>query len=113
MASHARDDGVGAPHTWGARVVPGESEGVEGEGEFAGREHVEERGVRRAKGGDVVGTRRVDFKPFSGAWVKGEGGGHVWGTGALDVHGEPGLGGVDVAEGGGDRTLPFMRHVGS
>ena len=92
-------------------MVPGELERVEREGEFSGGERVEERGVRRAEGGGVVGTRRVDLEPFSRARVVGEGGGHVRGTGALGVHGEPGLGGLDVAEGGGDRTLPGIRHV--
>lgn len=86
--------------------MPVEMEGVDGEGELAEGERVEERGIGGAESGGVVGMRRVDLEPGAGAWVVGEGGGDVQCTGVLDVHGEPWLDGVDVAEGDGERTVP-------
>ena len=61
-----------------------------------------------SKGGGEVERRRVDLDPGARAWVVGVGGGHVRVTGALGVHREPRLDGVDVAEGGGDCTLPGL-----
>lgn len=87
-------------------MVPVDMEGVEGEDELGGRERVKESGVRRAESRGVVGMRRVDLEPGAGAWVVGEGGGDVQCTRVLDVQREPGLDGVDVAEGGGECTLP-------
>lgn len=86
--------------------MPVEMEGVDGEGELGGGERVEERGVGGAESGGVVGMRRVDLEPGARAWVVGEGGGNVQCTRVLDVQHEPWLDGVDVAEGGGERTLP-------
>lgn len=89
-------------------MVPRQTEGVGGEGEFGRGEHVEEGGVGGAEGGEVLdgGGRLVELDPHGGAWIVRVAGGRVGGSSALGVNNEPGFDCVDVAEGGVNGLVP-------